>query len=350
MIYDPRGLGVQGGSMTELDEHTARKPEKVAVLGGGIAGLTTALALTATPALRARYAVTVYQHGWRLGGKCASGRNAAFGQRIEEHGLHMWFGFYENAFALMRRCYRELDRPPGTPLATIAEAFTPHNAGVLWDQYDSDWTPIELTFPPNDLVPGDGTPIPDFWEMVRRGLTSYWDEWCALHLDDVVPSQLPGWVRDVAQAIGTVVDDVVQIGSHLVLRVARDLAVSLAARDRGARDDEPDRHLLRRLLDEFREWCWTNVVQPRLDDDGVRAFFMRFDAAITMIVGVIDDDVHTRGFDALNDEEFRAWLARHGAQQVTIDGPMIRSCYCGAFAFRDGDTTKPDLAAGVALC
>src|SRR5258705_8298076 len=119
--------------MTNSDEHTARRPEHVAVLGGGIAGLTAALALTATPALRARYAVTVYQQGWRLGGKCASSRNAAHGQRIEEHGLHMWFGFYENAFALMRRCYRDLDRPPGAPLATIDEAFTPHNAGVLWD-------------------------------------------------------------------------------------------------------------------------------------------------------------------------------------------------------------------------
>ena len=50
---------------------------------------------------RDRYDVTVYQPGWRLGGKGASGRGPA--DRVEEHGLHVWMGFYENAFALMRR-------------------------------------------------------------------------------------------------------------------------------------------------------------------------------------------------------------------------------------------------------
>ena len=50
---------------------------KVAILGGGVGGMTAAFELTATPELRERYDVTVYQLGWRLGGKGASGRNAA---------------------------------------------------------------------------------------------------------------------------------------------------------------------------------------------------------------------------------------------------------------------------------
>src|SRR5690606_146372 len=63
---------------------------KVAVLGGGVAALTTAFELTSTEELRAKYDVTVYQMGWRLGGKGASGRNRAVANRIEEHGLHIW--------------------------------------------------------------------------------------------------------------------------------------------------------------------------------------------------------------------------------------------------------------------
>jgi len=55
-----------------------------------------------------------------LGGKGASGRNMDHGARIEEHGLHVWAGFYENAFRMMTRCYEELGRPPGSPLATGA--------------------------------------------------------------------------------------------------------------------------------------------------------------------------------------------------------------------------------------
>src|SRR6201992_597945 len=70
---------------------------KVAVLGGGAASLTAAFELTA-PELAEKYDVTVYQMGWRLGGKGASGRNAAVHDRIEEHGLHLWLGFLDTAF------------------------------------------------------------------------------------------------------------------------------------------------------------------------------------------------------------------------------------------------------------
>ena len=59
--------------------------QKIAILGGRVGGIAAAFALTSTDDLRSRYAVTVYQLGWRLGGR-ASGRNAALGSRIEEHG------------------------------------------------------------------------------------------------------------------------------------------------------------------------------------------------------------------------------------------------------------------------
>ena len=41
--------------------------QRIAILGGGLAGLATAFELTATPARRAKYDVTVHQVGWRLG-------------------------------------------------------------------------------------------------------------------------------------------------------------------------------------------------------------------------------------------------------------------------------------------
>ena len=71
-----------------------------------------------------RYEITIYQTGFRLGGKGASGRGPA--DRIEEHGLHLWMGFYENAFRMMRECYAELDRDPRTcPIASFHDAFAP---------------------------------------------------------------------------------------------------------------------------------------------------------------------------------------------------------------------------------
>ena len=78
---------------------------KVAILGGGLGSIAAAYELSCTKALRDRYEITVYQQAHRLGGKGASGRNSALGDRIEEHGLHAFLGFYENAFRFMRDVY-----------------------------------------------------------------------------------------------------------------------------------------------------------------------------------------------------------------------------------------------------
>jgi uncharacterized protein with NAD-binding domain and iron-sulfur cluster len=74
-------------------------PIRVAIMGGGCAAMAAAWELSA-PRHRGKYQLDVYQPGWRLGGKGASGRGP--NDRIEEHGLHVWMGFYENAFRMMR--------------------------------------------------------------------------------------------------------------------------------------------------------------------------------------------------------------------------------------------------------
>src|SRR4029079_16909396 len=99
--------------------------KRVAILGGGVSGMAAAFGITEAPNWQDQYEITVYQLGWRLGGKGAAGRNAQLAQRIEEHGVHVWGGFCENAFRLIRACYEELDRQPGVPLATWDEAFLP---------------------------------------------------------------------------------------------------------------------------------------------------------------------------------------------------------------------------------
>src|SRR5689334_8481287 len=143
--------------MTRTDR-TAR-PARVAVIGGGCAALTAAFELT-RPELQGRYEVTIYQVGWRLGGKGASGRGPA--DRIEEHGLHLWMGFYENAFRLMRECYRELGRTPGRdPIADWREAFFPDPLTAVADRgCDGRWRSWQVAMPPAPGLPGDVTPAP----------------------------------------------------------------------------------------------------------------------------------------------------------------------------------------------
>ena len=90
--------------------------QKIAVLGGGVSAMTAAVYLTEQDDWQSRYDITVYQQGWRLGGKGASGRNSQFGERIEEHGLHVWFGAYVNSFKTIEKVYQQLDRVMRLPL------------------------------------------------------------------------------------------------------------------------------------------------------------------------------------------------------------------------------------------
>ena len=77
--------------------------QKITIIGGGIGGLTAAYELT-DPKLQNKYDITLYQMGWRLGGKCATGRNQDRNMRIEEHGIHAFAGSYYNGLTMMKNC------------------------------------------------------------------------------------------------------------------------------------------------------------------------------------------------------------------------------------------------------
>ncbi|XUM21775.1 NAD(P)-binding protein [Bradyrhizobium oligotrophicum S58] len=122
---------------------------RVAILGGGIGALSAAFALSEIDPRGERYEITLYQLGWRLGGKTASGRNAKQGQRIEEHGLHIWAGFYENAFTILRAALKALDAPPSDPIRTIDDAFKRQNEIFYAEYTDGQWLPWPFWFQPD---------------------------------------------------------------------------------------------------------------------------------------------------------------------------------------------------------
>src|SRR5438105_3202649 len=153
-------------------------PTKIAILGGGMGAMTAAFMLTDRPELRGRYDITVYQIGWRLGGKGASGRNLDRGKRIEEHGPHFFAGFNANAFWLMQKCYRQLARPANSPLAVWDDAFKPHGLITLMEEQNGGWAKWWLPFPiffdnkpgfPDaDEIPAGGGKPSTVWEYVSK--------------------------------------------------------------------------------------------------------------------------------------------------------------------------------------
>ena len=94
--------------------------------------------------------------GFRLGGKGASGRGTH--GRIEEHGLHLWMGYYENAFRLLRDCYAELAEHGGHPWC-FEDAFTPADFNAAMDLSPTGvWRPWKVEFPRMPGLPGDPEP------------------------------------------------------------------------------------------------------------------------------------------------------------------------------------------------
>ena len=118
--------------------------------------------------------ITVYQRGWRLGGKGASSRGPH--GRIEEHGLHVWLGCYDNAFALLRECYAELDRATTdseAPIHSWDQALIPSDSLGIADRSDDDWLVWAGGLARNDELPGEpNTTGREFTavEFVRRAL------------------------------------------------------------------------------------------------------------------------------------------------------------------------------------
>ena len=137
---------------------------KVVIIGGGMAALAAAFDLTRTEALRDQFDVTIYQMGWRLGGKAASGRDCE--GRVVEHGLHVWFGCYENAFGLVREAYDEWTPLKGQAITTAEDAFqarshTVIGSGDLPEFFCFDWPPI-------DGRPGEDGAPPLLWPCIQQ--------------------------------------------------------------------------------------------------------------------------------------------------------------------------------------
>ena len=287
-----------------------KRPCRVAVLGGGAAALAAAFELS-DPVHAGRFEVTVRTLGWRLGGKGASGRDARRHQRIEEHGLHLWFGFYEESLDLMRRVYAEAGA--AAPAPSAARAFAPVEELALWDRAGTpgEWTRWTLPLPhaqledrrPEPLDPGDyaraiASWLLAVWEARPRGIT------------DATEPPPPALRAAAAPATVGMEEDRVA----LLVAAARDLA----SRGSGLR-------LLAELCDFWAALLGRLRSTGALGLDG-------FDAAVLA---------------RMDEEDFREWLTPALLFRSTRDAPFLRALYDLIFAYVAGDRARPRAAAGM---
>jgi uncharacterized protein with NAD-binding domain and iron-sulfur cluster len=306
------------------------------------------------PRQRGRFAVTVYQLGWRLGGKGASGRGVA--NRIEEHGLHLWMGYYENAFRLMRECYAELGRDPRRyPIADWTQAFSPANGNAVADRTpDGKWLPWLIDFPATPGLPGDGTEQFKSWSvrdyLVRTAAL-------ARTLFRVIQVRTTGVEDDKdarrpdsdPPALGAAMSRILRYGELLGFQAIVE-ALRIVEQALGAMPGGADELLLR-----FHE-AVTGAIRAQIErcvtaDDEVRRLWEVLEVVLAVLRGSIRAGLATdpRGFDALDDFEWREWLRENGASEAALDGAFVRALYDLVFAYEDGDVTRPRIAAGQAM-
>lgn len=317
--------------------------QKIAVIGGGVGAITAVYAITQTPDWDKKYDITVYQMGWRNGGKGASGRNHEFGERIEEHGLHVWAGFYDNAFRNMRRCYEQLVelglRKKSDPLGTMGKAFKPLSHLFLAERVPTiepdgnPWHPWVIDLPGNDKQPGSETKVPGPFEMMLR------------ILQIIIEFIEKGELEDGPHA-------------KLGLSIPKDaLSHHQSIREHAMRmPKDPAKHTARdtNLLLDFiiaaQDAVHAMQTPENIQDDAKRRGLYLVDIGLAYMRGVVGSDTFTSGYDVLDQWEFSDWLRMNGASDLALEWVAIRGCYDFVFGFPGGNTDRQgDTGAGTAI-
>ena len=310
----------------------AETPRRVVILGGGPAGVAAAFWLTA-PEQQNRYQVTLYTQGWRLGGKCASGRNMACSARVEEHGLHLLIGCYENAFATVRACYAAWTPPPASPIQGWQTAFLPQR-GVTFMEQDApggNWAPWNFAnLPQWPGEPGDGyANVAGVQAVDNRALVLRLSDWLerSIKIHELVPAG--------ADAI----------------RVLRMDPVTADPKNQIAALNTANMQLKQRLEDRFKVDAAELAGAP---DATTTRLLILANLGVAMGAGWWGDIVFEGGgedaYDALNALDFRAWLQKWGATPAATASAPIRAIYDSTFNFPGGNANNINngsMAAGV---
>ncbi|MCO4747421.1 MAG: NAD(P)-binding protein [Proteobacteria bacterium] len=348
------------------------KPKKIAVLGGGMSALAAVHELTRYPDWKLHYDITVYQLGWRLGGKAATGRGP--NDRIEERGLHIMQGWYDNAWRLIQQVYAEREQrglAPNTPYPTWEEAFLRNDATILteWIIEQGGWVDWPLVFPKSSQVPGSAGPDP-IWDQIKKliglALELVLGSPYARHISPLAKEILDRFfpADDMQSATGLwgLISKVEHVAEELVERVLGPLdravedalksAVGELLEELGK--DEVGAEVHTGLLD-ILEHLWRGLAKF-VDglDNRLRRIVLMLELLWVNLKGVLADvwDPATGWFDfgPITKLDYRAWIASHGASEAALSSVVVKFFYTGTFANQyPGDQQGGLLSAGAAL-
>ncbi|MFN3260285.1 MAG: FAD-dependent oxidoreductase [Pikeienuella sp.] len=347
--------------------------KKIAVLGGGPSALVAAFRLTEEPGWNDRFEITVYQKGWRLGGKCATGRDLDRSNRLYEHGIHGFLGCYYNALTVMKRVFDSLERPADHPLPDFETAF--HGmSGVIryemdegaiktWPIYCEPWwhrldeclgrepTLSEIVSEAPNLA------RIDVWllGLVRLAMLALRQAWAKTYRNAATAGYVLAHGEIPPGGGSPAVSD--PASGRYDLRIepgakAMNAALGGLARAAQAAFDGKDFRLAAETFAKGHA-LFSGIASAGgggAARDRLRRLGLLLDYFAVITRGVLADRVMKRGFAALDAEDHVDWLRRHGASEETIRSPLTSSTPNITYQYPEGDSLQPAvMAAGAYL-
>jgi len=345
--------------------------KKIAILGGGMASLSAAYELTDYEGWQDKYEITLYQVGWRLGGKTSTGRGPC--DRVEEHGIHILQGWYDTTFRLLRSVYDERKGKklaPGSPLQDLFKDGLMANNTTLLTEFIPElgkWVNWPLIFPETKEQPGIGEPLP-MWSMIRKGLALTLEmllgspyaknigpvaKWILDHFfPDYLNHTNPGLSLKpgCSSALLKPLTGLIERGARK--EFANIIAAIEKLDDAGTGNEHKKHNIVLELIEkhirhiEQEGLPWKEGETPR------RHVAIAICFAYYNIKGVLKDvyDPETKQFDfaKIDKYDYREWLGMQGAPQWLADSVIVRFFYTGTFANLINETGGA-VAAGTAL-
>ena len=347
--------------------------KKIIILGGGMASLSAAHELTDYEGWQDKYEITLYQVGWRLGGKTSTGRNEC--DRIEEHGIHILQGWYDTTFRLLRSIYEERKKEnlaPGSPLQDLFKDGLVANNTTLLTEFIPElgkWVNWPLILPETIEQPGIGSPLP-MWALIKKGMAIMLEmllgspyvkdknPFAAWILDHFFPQydnnneQKPGENRG---CMYTLLKPFIKKGGFLNRMMKKefaDLVDAVRMLDQPATDMHSHHSIILDLIEKYIKHIEKEGLPFKEDEKEHRYISIAISFAYYNIKGILKDvynpDTKSFDFNKINKYDYRQWLGMQGAPEWLVNSVIVRFFYTGTFANLVNDNGGA-VAAGTAL-
>lgn len=320
--------------------------KKISIIGGGIAGLTTAYELTQEEDWKQKYDITIYQMGWRCGGKATAG--VGENGRIEEVGVHIFQGWYHNAFRMIREIYEEIkenDLAPDNPFKSWKDAFipNPYTFNTEFDKKNETWNNWTMVFPNNKYQPGTKGNKSSFTSL-SEGIGIILEILIGSPFQRTEKNKVPFRIKILKKLFfskqiskkeeKSEYFDFVNKILEKTFKGLEIIIIKLAT----LKQKYPANIFLKFLMRFYRKS--KTIVQNncnRLGSDKLklRRFLLMIELGLVCVEGIYKDVYNNKSktydWHQINSYDFRKWLTKHGGSEELLEFSIVRFIYYGTF-------------------